>query len=305
MSQTAYRSALESLDGADEQLVTGEDPSPRYFVQFGWTVMGVDTNAVPGRYFLRGEIRPCVSWRQVMHIRDIPEGKLIEGTVAHDKDNKPVWGRIARLAGPDADRLVSNEQTAEVRQGLVELKSLYALSVADFKRIDFNDLFYPGGIGALPEKHEDVIAHLRGRKAELEKSLPERVPSFLRERILACADEMIDAAEYAHEVQTRRIEVTHLRMRLSPNEEGFKKEYDPRDEEMLKRTGKARLDTATDATAKALGLLSEKAAGGADAELVSLLRQQVENQNKLIEQLMRGSQPPAERPRQQQGQPRN
>ena len=258
------------------------DAQPRYFIQFGWTTFDVDTDAIPGRYLRRGEITPCVNYKKKMHLYTIPEGALIRGSEETDKDGKAVYGYVLQPAGPEATRLAENESAADYKQTLFELTALVGMPVEVYRKTDFNALLYPNGIENLPEKHEDVIALLEPRIAEIRRNgLPGDHPPFAAEQILKGLEQVIDAVKYAADVQRSRLDDTHLRFRVQPSDPSgrYKRNYDRMDEEMLKRTGIPRHNEADVTTAKALETLAEQKNSTAGEDLRALIeiqRQQME-----------------------------
>lgn len=279
----------------------------RFLVQMVWDEYRVDTKAVPGKALRRGVVTPCVSFEQKMEIHAIRDGELIPGSEEVGKDGKLAWGKIIRPGGPECDRLLDIESKAEVKEGLREVTALRGFTREQFNDVNINGLLY-GGLEKLPDLNEDLMAHLTARREELKaKGLPPSVPAHLHSNVWKAIDEVIAALEEGSRIQLNRIEFTHQRRRLQPKDEAglFKKEYDAKDEEMLKRTGKPRFDDAADQTATALKTLAGLQGAGPqvvvqqdNAEMLTLLRQQVENQNKLIEALLK-NQPQAERPKPQ------
>ena len=297
----ALRSAAERISSDSRLEAALQDSQPRYFIQFGWDVFHVDTDAIPDRYILRGEVTPCANYRKKMHIRTIPDGALISGSEEFDKDGNSVYGYMLQLAGPDAVRLSENESGADYKQTLYELTALTGLSIEAYRRIDFNSLLYPDGIENLPEKHADVISYLKTRTAEIRKNgLPEGIPPFVVERIMTALDQIVRAADYALKVQTARLEETHLRFKVPPSDPSgrFKKNYDSVDEEMLRRTGLPRHSEAEVTTARALEMLAgEKVSGSNNDELKALIALQAQQMEMMRQQLelMREQMPPRER----------
>src|SRR5262245_7745803 len=96
----------------------------RYFVQFGWSVLGVDSHGVTNGYLVRGEVTVCKSYRQKANLVEIREGDLIPGSEERDRDGKLVWGSYIRYAHHEAEHLIQLESRAERKTGLFEVTSL-------------------------------------------------------------------------------------------------------------------------------------------------------------------------------------
>jgi len=259
---------------------------PHYFVQFGWERLDVDTNAIPNRYLLRGEITPCVSYAQKANLIEIREGELIPGSQEADKDGREVYGKYLRRAHFEAERLRNNEAATEIRQGLVEIEDPDGALDRLYKNLDLTAVFYPQGLAALPVQNAAMIAHLKQRRIELENEKVEAVtdgrlltmPEHFRPMLLSVADQLIAAAELSDRLQRKRLEWTHTCMKLPANDPtgNFKREYDAVDEEMLLRTGIPRVHSADITTANALDKLASPREDGSLAKLVELQAKQLE-----------------------------
>jgi hypothetical protein len=224
---------LETTQILDESLRVDD---PRFFVQMGWDVLVTDTSAIPNRYLLRGEITPVRSFMALENINNIREGDLIPGTEQKDPSGVAViYGKYWRRAKYEAERLVDNENNATYKTGLIEIKALRAYPQV-YSQINLNQLFYPDGLNNLPESNQALISYLRQRYIELGGEL-ENIPAQFRPVILEALQELITAAELADSIQRSRLQFTHSCMKLAPNDEGFKREYDLVDREMLRRTG--------------------------------------------------------------------
>lgn len=276
--------------------------APRFFVQMVWDQMNVDTQAIPNRYLLRGEITPCRSFPQKSNIFEIREGERIHGMDQVDSasgDKSIVWGYYWKRAQHEADRLVEieNSKDSTIKLGFTEIKSLSGYNAALYEKYDFNQIFYPDGLENLPAENLKLIEYLEKRVAEIATM---DLPAELQAVLPALGAELIAAAKRGHEIQSSRLDFTHRCMMLSPADTSglWKRDYDTVDEEMLIRTGKPRLNKAQETTAEALHLLAGQAvkpdsqndafAGmiAVQREQNELLRAQMENQNKLIETLL-------------------
>jgi len=282
---------------------------PRFFVQMGWSELEVDTEAIPGKKLLRGEITPCRSHQQKGNLWEIPEGMRIPGSEQVDpasKDGRVIWAYYWKRAEHEATRLSELEKSAGLKMGLVELQSLAGLRSVYYDTYDFNEMFYPQGLNNLPTTNAELKAHLQARLEAFEGM---ELPADLKEFLPILTAELIAACDVADRVQSDRIDFSHRCMQLSPEDKSgyFKKGYDEKDEEMLLRTGKPRVGEALEVQAKALHLLAEDKASGrrddpfaglakAMEEQNAILREQNERQNRLIEMLLaeRQSKPEAE-----------
>lgn len=308
------RSARETVRGEAGNSVQSAPnlDAPRFFVQMGFAKLDVDTAAVPNGYLLRGEITPCRSYRQKASVYEIPEGQRIPGMDEADRgsnDRRIVWGYYWKHAQFEADRLIENETQAVRKMGLYAIKSLSGYRTALYDQYDFNAIFYPDGLENLPATNEGLEAHLTARVGEIEAM---NLPAELKPVLAELGAELIAAVKHAQKIQSDRIDFSHRCMQLSPDDKSgyYKKEYDEIDEEMLARTGKARVGEALETQAKALHLLAEDKAtpkndpfaalARAQEEQNQILRQQLEMQAaqnaKLMEMLMAQQQPKEEKP---------
>lgn len=285
---TAPRSARETLFGENQVGQLQEDVNLnaiRYFVQMGWGSLDVDTLAIPNRMLLRGEITPCRTFRQKANILEIREADLIPGSEEQDKDKRTVYGYYRRPAFYEAERLNELEERAERQTGIFEIKALRSeLGDEVYRRVDLNKLFFQTW-PVLPEKNADTIAALEARLAELRASTPSNVPPHYLPVIFEAGDQLLEAARRAEQVQTHLITNTHLRMKFTPKDEGFKREYDSVDYEMLARTGIPQIHTAEIQTARALEKLTEHSVGGS-GDMPEWARQLITQQNELIQMLL-------------------
>lgn len=268
---------------------------PRFFVQFGWAVLNTDSSAVPNRYFLRGEITPVRSYMALENVYNIREGELIPGTEQKDPTGVAiVYGKYWRRAKHEAERLIENENSATYKNGLVEIRSLRE-NPQVYAQIDLNQLFFPDGILQIPEQNQSLIAYLRQRYIDLQDEMTS-IPQQYRPVVLDVLRELISAAELADSIQRARLQFTHSCMKLAPNDEGFKREYDVVDREMLLRTGVPEIHSTEVNIANTLKVVSEKA-GGEAAGLAEAVKALVE-QNRLMMEVLaqRRAEPPASPP---------
>ena len=247
--------------------------APRFFVQMGWDVLNVDTTGIPNRYLLRGEITPCMTTRKKANIAEIPEGMLIQGSEESDRDGRVTYGYYQLPAYFESQRLMENESAAELRNGLVEIKSV---NPNFYRQHDLNQIFYPQGLDRLPERNAEMIAHLEDRIQEIEANAAGRDMQTIT-TLVAIARELIRAAIEVDRIQVARLTYVHTCMRLQPKEENYKRNYDAVDEQMLLRTGQPRLHDSERKTADALSLLAEGKVRG-DADEVSALKLMVKSQ---------------------------
>jgi hypothetical protein len=268
---------------------------PRFFVQFGWAVLNTDSSAVPNRYFLRGEITPVRSYMALENVYNIREGDLIPGTEQKDPTGVAiVYGKYWRRAKHEAERLIENENSATYKNGLIEIRSLRE-NPQVYAQIDLNQLFFPDGILQIPEQNQSLIAYLRQRYIDLQDEMTS-IPQQYRPVVLDVLKELISAAELADSIQRARLQFTHSCMKLAPNDEGFKREYDVVDREMLLRTGVPEIHSTEVNIANTLKVVSEKA-GGEAAGLADAVKALVE-QNRLMMEVLaqRRAEPPASPP---------
>lgn len=255
---TRATSAREKLNARTSIATpTTYDNTPRFFVQFGRTVLGTDCLGIPDGILMRGEITPLTGYQRTAHINTIPEGNIVAGSQTADREGRIVYAREIVFAGPEAQRLIDLERQSERKDGLFEVEALRG-RMDMFTAIDFNAVFFPDGIENLPASHSDVVSLLQNRKVTIAKGGV--VPSEHQAIVMSIADALIDVVEKTHKIQQVRLEDAHRQMKLPPNDPSglFKKAYDDVDEEMLLRTGKPRLDASDDMTAEALQLLSKQ-----------------------------------------------
>jgi hypothetical protein len=248
---------------------------PRFFVQMAWGVLNTDTSAVPNRYFLRGEITPIRSYMALENIYNIREGDLIPGTEQKDPTGVAiVYAKYWRRAKYEAERLVENENNATYKSGMFEIKA-FRETPQVYSQVDLNALIYPDGLQNLPETNQSLISYLRQRWIDLQSEMA-NVPQQFRPVILDAVQELIQATELAESIQRSRLQYTHSCMKLAPTDEGFKREYDLVDREMLLRTGVPEIHSTDISIANTLKVVSEKAGGEASglAEAVKALVEQ-------------------------------
>lgn len=291
--EAALRSAREVSQQTDNPTDGAIQVSaPRFFVQFGWDVLRVDTRAIPNMYLLRGEITPCKSYPQLAPLVEIREGELIPGSEGGDpsgRDTRATYGKYWRHAHFEAERLIDIEQSSSHKQGLYEIKALAGLNSIVYDKADLNEIFYsPYTLATLPKTNAEIIAHLRARRDEIKANGVEGVPAHYQGVLLEVADQLIAAAEYNDRIQHQRIEFTHTCMKLPPSDPSglWKREYDLVDEEMLARTGTPRVHAADITTAKALDKLTDRNDGEGMKQLAEALMQQAAQQQQLINMLM-------------------
>ncbi len=261
------------------------DNAPRYFVEFGYRKFVVDTECIPGRLLRRGEITPCLGYEKWAIIESIPAEMRIKGRTR--TINRATEGCYPIYADAESTRLKDIE--ARNSDGMYCLELLTGFDVrTDFETCHFNDVFYPMGVENIPATHKGVIQLLEQKRDQIltgDVSVPRQ---DLHKLYVSVANALIDAARYADRLQSQQLEETHLRMRLASNDDKHKDRYDPKDEEMLVRTGKTRFDKHADVTADALTLLAQNAGkpSGNDqlvASMMELVKAQQE-QNTLLKQ---------------------
>jgi hypothetical protein len=293
------RSARDSFFAANHII----NPAPnldatRFFVQFGWSVMQVDTICVPNQGLLRGEITPLRSTPKKASIFEIPETARIPGSEMTDPSpdagdrRRPVYASYWLHAEHEANRLVDLEQQLDPtrKMGLYEIASLARMPQL-YEQLDFNNIFFPGGLYDLPESNLEMISYLTARVPEVVKQSPPEYKEVLQQ----VGQEMIAAANVAQSGHLARIEFAHSCMKLSPDDKSgfYKKGYDVLDEEALLRTGVARIHDAMNATGEALKMLAAPQQDSALLQMVTALQEQnaiqaaaAARQDKLIELLM-------------------
>lgn len=260
---------------------------PRFFVQMGWGVLNTDTSAVPNRYFLRGEITPVRSYMALENIYNIREGDLIPGTEQKDPTGiAVVYGKYWRRAKHEAGRLVECENNATYKTGLVEIHAFREFPQV-YAQVDLNALFYPDGLQGLPETTQGLISYLRQRWIDLQDEMP-NVQQQFRPVILEALRELITAGELADSIQRSRLQFTHSCMKLVPTDEGFKREYDLVDREMLLRTGVPEIHSTEISIANTLKAVTDKT-GSEASGLVNAVNALVE-QNRLMMELLAAKQ---------------
>ena len=290
MVATAPRTARQTLKQENARVV---DPSlrlndPRFFVQVGWDVLHVDTSAVPNRYLLRGEITPCRSWQAKEHVWNIRAGELIPGTEEKDPSGTQViYGKYWRHAFFEADRLLENEASATYKTGLVEIQALRDVPHV-YDAIDFNALFYPEGLDKLPVTNEGLKAHLEARFRSIQVSSD--LQPHHKAVVVAVLKELIAAVGFTDSIQKSRLQFTHSCMKLTPGEEGFKREYDVVDREMLMRTGVPEIHSTDASVARTLDIMAQKT--GNDG-LADALKELVAQNQKLMEAILAQKTAPA------------
>lgn len=280
---------VESNNIIDESLRLDD---PRFFVQMGWDVLHTDTAAVPNRYFLRGEVTPLRSWMARENIYNIREGELIPGTEERDPSGtQVVYGKYWRRAKFEAERLIDNENNATYKTGLVEVQALRDVPHV-YMQVDLNAVLYPDGLDKLPVTNKELVAHLTARIPAIEAD--NLIPMHFKPTVLAVVRELITAAENADTIQRSRLQYVHSCMKLTPGEEGFKREYDFVDREMLKRTGVPEVHSTDVNIANTLAAVTARASsdntGAGLAELAHVLKDMVQ-QNQALMGMLAASKP--------------
>lgn len=279
---------------------------PRFFVQMGWDVLTVDTDAIPNRRLLRGEITPARSFQAKENIANIIPGELIPGSQETDPAGVQVlYGKYWRRAKYEADRLVANEAASEFKTGLVEIASLRNVPQI-YDQFDITQLIFRDTWPNLPDRNSDVLLFLQEQLADL----PNReIPGLVRPIVEQVYREMIGAVGIVDRIQNERLQLTHNRMKLSPLEPGAKHAYDAVDREMLTRTGLPEIYSTDVSIARTLELMQsqrgavQSASTGSDlsdalALISKVMAEQAETQRLLTELLSKnqasGSIPPLE-----------
>lgn len=283
------KTARETLFGEEQVGPIREDVNlnaHRYFVQMGWSVLGVDTHAIPNGRLLRGEITPCRTYKQKANLLEIREGELIPESKELDRDGKEVWGSYYRYAFHEAERLVELETRAERQTGLFEMTALNSvLGTEVYRKVNLNALFFPDW-PRLPEKTADVVAVLEARIAQLKASTPPDMPAHYLPVIFDVGDQLLEAARRADFVQKHLLNYTHTCLKLTPKDDGFKRSYDSVDYEMLRRTGMPEVHAAEVQTAQALEKLSERQDENSLKDLVEVMKIQAEQNAQIIQLLL-------------------
>jgi len=250
--------------------------APRFFVQFTYDSMSVDTFSIPGCALKRAIITPCVSFKQKLPLHEIREADLLHGTKEADRDTgRPYYGQIWRYATVEADRLVGIEKDASYPTGLREVVSLRDVP-HEYRRMA-NHLFYSGVVSwSELETNDSMLSHLRNRLASLRADPPPELKPDVRAALEKAGEELIEACEYSDGIQRARIESTHAAMKLPPTDTHHKKAYDDVDLLFLRRTGLKRLSEVDQRMAGALEKLSNAQTG--DPEIKQLLG----NMNQLL-----------------------
>jgi hypothetical protein len=151
---------------------------------------------------------------------------------------------------------------------------------------------FPEGLHNVPESNSSLIAYLRQRWMDLQNEMG-NIPQQYRPVILDTLQELIGAAELADSIQRSRLQFTHSCMKLAPNDEGFKREYDIVDREMLRRTGVPEIHSTEVNIANTLKVVSEKAGEEANG-LADAVKALIEQNRLMMEALaQRQADPPA------------
>jgi len=288
-------SALERLaslrpDGTPQNT---NDNRPRWLVQTGLAVLRVDTDAVAGRFLTRGEITPCTGYPCYDRKESIPQEMRIPGSERTNRTGTEML--YMRYAGPEAERLL-NELEQQNPEGLTEITALLGWEPAEVAALRLNDVIYPQGLARLPEQHDDLLAHYKQIREGIAQggtppcfTTPAQKDEFGRNRglYLQIIDTLIGATERVRGLHLAHLEFTHQCMRLQPSDPSgyYKRGYDEKDQELLVRTGKPRIDNAQDMTAKALNTLADGAAKGGNAELLQLIAEQQAVNRALLEEI--------------------
>lgn len=304
VAMTTPRSAREAVFTGSRNVISQELrlDEPRFFVQMGWDALHTDTSGVPNRYMLRGEITPVRSYQRKASLLDIREGDLVHGSEEVDPVDpagRAVWGKYWCRAYYEAERILEVEGNSNYKSGIVEIETLRGRPDI-YEGVDFNQIFFPGGLGNLPARNvsdgsedgkNNLRDHLVERLAAFQANPPADIAPHFVPFVVQIGGELIRAVDHANAIQNNRLQLTHSGMKLKPGEDGFKREYDAVDREMLLRTGIPPVHSAEIATAKALGILTERSSSAAPAneelkELVAILAQQQTQQQKLLEMLI-------------------
>lgn len=263
---------------------------PRFFIQMGWNVLHVDTDAIPNRRLLRGEITPLRSYRAKDNVMSIIPGELIAGTEERDPTGTHiVYGQYWRHALHEAERLVNLETATEFKSGLIELKSLREAAQL-YDQFDLTQLIFNNTWPVLPDRNSDVLELLHSQQANLDsRELPGHIKPVLRSTYA----EIMDAVIAVDRIQNERLQLTHSKMKLSPLEPGAKHAYDLVDREMLLRTGLPEIYSTDVSIARTLELMrtreAEKPESPGMSELtraLTLLTENAMRQNEVQQRIL-------------------
>lgn len=270
----------------------------RYFVQMGFDIVSVATQAIPMAKMWRGDIVPCTTIRVVDSLLAIPETERIPGSERPTgSDGKLSVAERRSYAFHEAEALIHAEDRTEKKSCIFEIKSLYSeLGHRIYRELDLTRLFFPGW-PRLPDKNEEVLNLLETQTAIITANPPSGIPSELQPQVVmilaGIGSDLIAAARRTQEFQRDEIIYTHQCMKLRPNEDRYKPRYDSRDYEILTRTGLPKIDAAEIQTAFALEKLTNTSlSGDGDTrELIAMMREQSARQNQIIELLLAERQP--------------
>lgn len=275
--------------------------APRYFVQMGWHCLPLSTQAIEMSRLWRAEIMPCRTFAATEHLRSIPETMRIPGSNHSGPDGKLALTKYRRFAWDEAERLLLEDDSAQNLgrcNGLHELKSLYSdLGNRVYREINLTSLYLPMWPN-LPELNMDLLALLRARLDDIQRTIPEEVLSKIPANlinvvhpvIVEVGEELIKATQRVHDLQSMELMQTHIKMKAPRGTENFKDRYDLRDMEILKRTGLPKFDAADVQTASALELLAKNGSNDAllkyvetQQEQMTLMREQMAQTNQLLQ----------------------
>lgn len=277
--------------------------APRYFVQMGFDVISVGTNAIPYARMYRGDIVPCRTIAEVDNILAIAETDRIPGSERPTgTDGKLSVASRRAYAYHEAQKLIDAEDKTDKKSCIFEIKALYSeLGHQIYRELDLTRLFFPEW-PHLPNRNVDVVDYLEARVAAIKNAPPNGIPSELQPQVMVIlqkiGSELVEAAMRTQEIQRSEIQYTHQCMKMRPTEERYKPKYDSRDQEILTRTGLPQIDAAELQTAESLNLLAKQAAGSSDdngalmklvetqQESNALLRAQLEQQGQMLQMLL-------------------
>lgn len=277
------RSGREQLFGGEPTGFLTEDINknqPRYLVQMGWHCLSLNSPGIVGGRLWRAEIMPINTAAVVEHRASVPESMRIPGTDHAGPDGIVALTKYRRYAWDEAERLLMEDDNAANlgrSNGLVEVKSLYSdLGNRIYREINLTELFFPNWPHSLPDRNDDLIAQLMQRVEWVVDNPPASIPSNLINMVhpvlLEVGQELIEAAKFAGRLQRNEIMQTHLKMKLPRTDKGHKQQYDPRDFEILTRTGLPPLDQHEVTQAEALQKLTDNSLNGS-TQIQSLLEQ--------------------------------